>query len=68
MNYRGYLIKSSERSPMMYAVSTEGQGGKIPDVLKGVFTHTSVVTSIIDRYLDNEKGKVNGKTTTKGGD
>lgn len=68
MNYRGYLITHSERNPMMYTVATEGQGGKIPAVLKGLFTHTSIATDTIDRYLDTEKGRANGKTAAKGGD
>ena len=68
MNYRGYLITTSERSPMMYTVATEGQGGRIPDVLKGLFTHRTTAIDIIDRYLDTQKGKVNGKTAAKSGD
>lgn len=68
MNYRGYLITASERSPSLLKVATEGQGGKIPDVLTGLHTSPTDVKYLIDNYLDNQKGKVNGKTTPKGGD
>lgn len=68
MNYRGFLIKPADRSPALVKVETEGQGGKIPNVLAGLFTHPSDVMQKIDDYLDNQKGKTNGKATAKGGD
>lgn len=67
MNYRGYLITQDSRSPTLVKVATEGQGGKIPNALVGLFTHPSDVKELIDQYLDT-KGKPNGKTTAKGGD
>lgn len=68
MNYRGYIISPGDRSPSLYKVATEGQGGKIPAVLEGLFTHKHLVMQIIDTYLDTQKGRANGKTTAKGGD
>ena len=68
MNYRGYIISASERSPSLLKVATEGQGGKIPDMLSGLHTSHSGVQYLIDKYLDTQKGKVNGKATPKSGD
>lgn len=68
MNYRGYIISADQRSPTLVRVATEGQGGKIPAVLEGLYTHPSDVKNLIDNYLDNVKGKPNGKTTAKRGD
>lgn len=68
MIYRGYLITPAERSPSLVKVATEGQGGRIPDVLGGLHTSATSVKYIIDTYLDSQKGKVNGKASAKGGD
>lgn len=68
MNYRGYIIKPADRSPALVKVVTEGQGGKIPNVLTGLFTHPADVKQKIDDYLDNQKDNTNGKTTAKGRD
>ena len=68
MNYRGYIIAPADLSPALVKVATEGQGGKIPAVLGGLFTHPSDVMGIIDDYLDNQKGKTNGKASPKSGD
>ena len=67
MNYKGFLISSSPLSPSLYKVATEGQGGKIPNVLSGLFTSKDVVIQLIDMYLETQKGADNGKTTTKRG-
>ena len=68
MNYRGYIIKADPRSPTLVRVATEGQGGKIPAVLEGLYTHPADVKVLIDNYLDNVKEKPNGKTAAKRGD
>ncbi len=67
MNYKGFIISSAPTSPSLYKVATEGQGGKIPNVLLGLFTSKDVVTQLIDMYLETQKGADNGKTTTKRG-
>lgn len=68
MNYRGYIISHADRSPSLVRVATEGQGGKIPTALQGLFTHPAQVMQMIDAYLDDQKGKTNGKTAAKRGD
>lgn len=68
MIYSGYIIKPSERFPGLLTVATEGQGGKIPNVLSGMHTSYHEVQKKIDMYLETQKGKTNGKTSTKGGD
>ena len=65
MNYRGYLITPYPQSPTLLKVATEGQGGKIPNVLLGLHTSHGQVKSLIDHYLDNLKDNENGKTTPK---
>lgn len=67
MNHRGYLISTHPLSPNLYKVATEGQGGKIPNVLDGKFTSPTVAMEHIDNYLDTIKGRTNGKTTAKNG-
>ena len=51
IEYNGYQIKPHPTFPMQYVVATSGKGGKIPDILSGVFTSPSLVKSIIDAYL-----------------
>ena len=67
MNYKGYLIMGSAQSPSLFRVSTEGQGGKIPNVLQGLFTSRHVAMQLIDGYVGNQKGADNGKTSSKRG-
>ena len=68
MIYNGYIVKPSERYPGLLTVATEGQGGKIPNVLMGLHTSYGEVKTKIDMYLEMQKGKTNGKTSPKGGD
>lgn len=67
MNYKGFIINSSPISPSLYKVATEGQGGKIPNILQGLFTSKDVAIQSIDIYLNTQKENENGKTTTKRG-
>lgn len=67
MNYKGFLITSAPTSPSLYRVATEGQGGKIPNVLGGLFTSKDVIVQLIDMYVETQKGVENGKTATKRG-
>ena len=55
--YEGFMIKASKESPMSYVVSTEGRGGKIPDVLTGLFTSPTYVKELIDNYLAGKPTK-----------
>lgn len=67
MNYKGYLITSAPQSPSLFRVATEGQGGKIPNILQGLFTSRHVVMQLIDGYVEYQKGADNGKTSSKRG-
>ena len=55
--YRGYQIKPHPQSPMSYITVTDGKGGKIPDILSGMFTHPSLIKQLIDTYLDSKPSK-----------
>jgi hypothetical protein len=55
--YKGYLIKPDKAFPSSLVVATEGQGGKIPTVLEGLFTSYSVAKTSIDTYLETKVRK-----------
>lgn len=59
--YRGYDIKAHKEHSKHYIVVTSGKGGKIPDVLTGLFTSVGVAKGVIDKYLDNKKVKDNAE-------
>lgn len=63
--YRGYQIKPHPQNPKSYIAVTDGKGGKIPDVLSGMFTHPNLIKRIIDSYLES-KGVINDKKLNKG--
>lgn len=65
MNYQGYIIKPRKNLPTIYEVVTEGQGGKVPDVLTSLFTTRRTAMDAIDAYLEN-KVKKNGKASSEG--
>lgn len=58
MEYKGYLITPASSGAKCYSIATAGRGGKIPDVMQGVFTSTGVAMQIIDIYLDGKEKKV----------
>lgn len=66
--YRGYLITTVPHSPTLVKVAVEGQGGKVPNVLLGMFTSTTSVMELIDKYLADKESQeaVNGKARPKG--
>lgn len=66
LEYRGYYIKPHKEHPKSYVIVTEGRGGKIPDIMAGMFTDKGTARSVIDFYLANKD--TNGKTRTKSGD
>lgn len=72
ISYKGYYIKKEEKLPNSFVIVTEGRGGKIPNVLGGMFTSVGVAQKMIDRYLNTKpvvKEKPDGnKTIAKSGD
>lgn len=72
ISYKGYYIKQNQKVPNLHFIVTEGRGGKIPNMLDGMFTSPSVAQKMIDRYLETKpvpKEKNNAdKTSSKGGD
>lgn len=53
--HRGFIIKPHKTFPSNYVIVTEGQGGKIPDVLSGMFTRKDIGVKEIDKYLDTKE-------------
>lgn len=51
ISYNGYDIKPHKEVPTNYIVVTSGKGGKIPNVLDGLFTTTVYAKEAIDKYL-----------------
>lgn len=52
--YRGYIISPVPHSPTLMRVAVEGQGGKVPNVLTGMFTSYTTVMEIVDKYLESK--------------
>lgn len=71
ITYKGYYIKPHKLFPNNVIVVTEGQGGKIPNILTSMFTSVGIAKDHIDKYLVNrdiEKERVNAsKTRAKSG-
>lgn len=67
--YKGYDIKPHKEVPTCYIVVTSGKGGKIPDVLSGLFTTRAFAMEQIDRYLEQKpnKGDTDGKARGESG-
>lgn len=68
MNYKGYLITPAKGLGSAYEIATEGQGGKIPNVMLGLFTSRGTAMQVIDSYLElkEQTGKADGKKVDKG--
>lgn len=66
MNYKGYYIKPHKEHPKSYVIVTEGRGGKIPDIMTGMFTDRGTAKSVIDTYLAYKE--TNAKAKPKSGD
>lgn len=56
-SYHGYDVKPHKEVPTCYIVVTSGKGGKIPDVLSGLFTSRTIATQAISKYLDTKPKK-----------
>jgi len=67
MNYKGYLINPSKTIPNLYSIAVEGRGGKIPNILEGLYTKRDLAKTDIDKYLES-KDRENAKERSKGGD
>ena len=55
--YLGYQIKPHKEYPSSYIVVTAGKGGKIPDVLSGMYTSTGIAKTAVDKYLASKPKK-----------
>ncbi len=55
--HEGYQIKPHKEVPTCYIVVTDGKGGKIPDVLSGLFTTPEFAKAEINRYLASKPKK-----------
>lgn len=55
--YKGYQIKPHKAIPKLYIVTTDGKGGKIPDILSGMYTSTGVAKLAVDQYVDKKPKK-----------
>lgn len=55
--YKGYYVQPHKEHPTCYIVVTIGKGGKIPDVLSGMYTTRSLAKFDIDNYLDTRPVK-----------
>lgn len=49
--YEGYEIKPHREVPTSYIVVTAGKGGKIPNILGGLYTTPTYAKEAIDKYL-----------------
>lgn len=66
--YQGYQVKPDKTVPYHYVIVTAGRGGKIPDVLSGMYTTKHVAKKAIDSYLLSKVKKEinNGEEVSKG--
>jgi NCAIR mutase (PurE)-related protein len=55
--YEGYEIKPHREMPTSYIVVTAGKGGKIPNVLNGLYTTPAYAKEAIDKYLETKTKK-----------
>lgn len=67
--YKGYYIKPHKETPTCYVIVTVGKGGKIPDMLSGLYTVRPLAKIDIDLYLNQKqvKEKKNGEDSSTGG-
>jgi NCAIR mutase (PurE)-related protein len=54
IEFEGYQIKPHKEIPTNYIVVTAGRGGKIPDVLDGVFTTPTIAKAAITNYISTK--------------
>lgn len=68
MVYKGYIISPASSGAKCYSIATEGRGGKIPDIMGGVFTSRGVAMQLIDAYVESKQKNVksNDEKSSKG--
>lgn len=55
VEYQGFQIKPYKEAPTCYVIVTAGRGGKIPNVLSGMYTTPTYAKEAIDLYLATKK-------------
>jgi hypothetical protein len=53
--HEGYEIKPHREVPTSYIVVTTGRGGKIPNILSGLYTSPDYAKEAINKYLQTKK-------------
>lgn len=56
-SYNGYDVKPAKETPSNYIVVTSGKGGKIPNILGGLYTTPQYAFDAIDKYLETKPKK-----------
>lgn len=66
--YNGFQIKPHKEYPSSVIIVTDGKGGKIPDILGGLFTSRGIAKTMIDKYLMSKQKKDtdNAETSSQG--
>lgn len=64
--YEGYQIKPQREVPTCFIIVTDGKGGKIPDVLSGLYTTKQMAKNAIDEYLKTKPRKDKNEAGDKG--
>lgn len=67
MNYKGYIISPMKGVGKAYTIATEGRGGKIPNMMLGMFTSRGSAMQVIDLYLSSKEKVQNDKESGKSG-
>lgn len=65
-SYKGYLIQWDRKTPNVLRITVEGDGGKLPNILKGLYTSRALAKYDIDKYLGSNaslKEKVSARKT-----
>lgn len=65
IEYQGYYIKPHKEHPKSYVIVTEGRGGKIPDIMAGMFTDKGTAKSVIDFYLATKEANAQARTKSR---
>lgn len=64
IEYRGFQIKPHKEFPSHKVIVTAGRGGKIPNILSGMYTSAGIAITEIDKYLASTK-KGSGNETVE---
>lgn len=68
-NHKGYMVKPYKPVPNVLVIATVGQGGKVPNILSGLYTSYNTAVRAIDDYVASRpvKEKADAKTTSEAG-